>query len=84
MTADDSVKQASLSQDSLLSPAFSTSDDNEESGTVKLDADSIIVSVFIPYVRLAQALSGAGATHLVIKKAIFSTKPQIVALSDTY
>ena len=57
MTADDSVKEASLSQDSLLSPAFSTSDDNEESGTVKLDADSIVVSVFIPYIRLAQALS---------------------------
>ena len=59
----DGYLQAALSQDNLVSPAFSTSDDNEESGTVKFDAGSIIVPVIIADGTLAQALSGEAEVY---------------------
>ncbi len=59
----DGYLEAALSEDNLASPMFSTTDDNEESGTVQFDAGSIIVPVIIADGTLAQALSGAAEVY---------------------
>ena len=57
----DGYLEAALNN--LASPMFSTTDDNEESGTVQFDAGSIIVPVIIADGTLAQALSGAAEVY---------------------
>ncbi len=57
----DGYLEAALNK--LVSPKFSTTDDNEESGTVKFDAGSIIVPVIIADGTLAQALSGEAEVY---------------------
>ena len=57
----DGYLEAALNN--LVSPKFSTTDDNEESGTVKFDAGSIIVPVIIADGTLAQALSGEAEVY---------------------
>ena len=59
----DGYLQAALSEDNLASPSLSTTDDNEESGTVEFDAGSIIVPVIIADGTLAQALSGEAEVY---------------------
>ncbi|MEA5597414.1 Ig-like domain-containing protein [Rivularia sp. UHCC 0363] len=49
--------------DNLVSPAFSTSDDNTETGTVQFDAGSIVVPVIIADGTLSEALSGVAEVY---------------------
>ncbi|WP_414623089.1 DUF4114 domain-containing protein [Calothrix sp. CCY 0018] len=57
----DGYLEAALNN--LVSPKFSTTDDNEESGTVKFDAGSIIVPLIIADGTLAQALNGEAEVY---------------------
>ncbi|NJN11223.1 MAG: DUF4114 domain-containing protein [Richelia sp. RM1_1_1] len=53
--------QAALNN--LISPVFSTSDDNTESGSVQIDAGSIVVPLIIADGDLTQALNGTAEVY---------------------
>ena len=60
----DGYLEAALSEDNLVSPAFSTFDDaDKQEGTVQFDAGSIIVPVIIADGNLSEALSGAAEIY---------------------
>ncbi len=48
---------------SLVSPVFSTSDDNTETGSLEFDAGSIVVPVIIADGTLNEALSGEAEVY---------------------
>ena len=54
----DGYLEAALNPNNLVSPAFSTTNNNEEIGTVEFDAGSIVVPAIVANGTLSQALSG--------------------------
>ncbi|MEO1560056.1 MAG: DUF4114 domain-containing protein [Cyanobacteria bacterium J06632_19] len=58
---EDGYMKAALN--SLVSPVFSTSDDNTETGSLEFDAGSIVVPVIIADGTLTEALSGEAEVY---------------------
>lgn len=58
---EDGYMEAALN--SLVSPVFSTSDDNTETGSLEFDAGSIVVPVIIADGTLTEALSGEAEVY---------------------
>lgn len=58
---DEGYMEAALNN--LVSPVFSTSDDNTESGSVEFDAGSIVVPVIIADGTLTEALNGEAEVY---------------------
>ncbi|MCJ8280880.1 MAG: DUF4114 domain-containing protein, partial [Rivularia sp. ALOHA_DT_140] len=58
---EDGYMEAALN--SLVSPVFSTSDDNTETGSLEFDAGSIVIPVIIADGTLTEALSGEAEVY---------------------
>ena len=54
----DGYLEAALNANNLVSPAFSTTNNNQESGTVEFDAGSIVVPAIVANGTVSEALSG--------------------------